>query len=369
MPLIVDRDELRQTGLDAGLAAVGFTTADPFVETRLILEERKELGLHGGMQFTYRNPTRSTSPDRALPSVSTLVTAAYAYSAPPAQPRTMDAESVVPGRIAAYAWRDHYAELRAGLEAMALVLRDFGHDAKVLADDNALVDRAAAVRSGIGWFGKNSNVLLPGRGSWFVLGAVLTTAQIESDEPVRPRCGSCTRCFDGCPTDAIVAEGVIDARRCLAWLLQLGGMFPAEYRVALGDRIYGCDDCQEVCPPNRESPVDLRGDEVPTTDLHALLTTSDEHIMQKHGRWYIPNREARYVRRNALIAFANSVPLDHTRIASVIDTYLRHDDPMLQAHAVWAAKRLGIDPAVPAITDSTDPMVAEELRRVVEPRR
>ena len=124
----------------------------------------------------------------------------------------------------------------------------------MVADDNALVDREAAYRAGLGWYGKNANLLLPGEGSWFVLGSVVTDA--PAAPPSRPRrcadgCGTCTRCLDGCPTGAIVAPGVVDARRCLAWLLQVEGAFPREHRVALGDRLYGCDDCQEVCPPNR----------------------------------------------------------------------------------------------------------------------
>ena len=154
-------------------------------------------------------------------------------------------------RIARYAWIDHYAPLRAGLWAMAHELRRAGWKAVAFADDNSIVDREVAWRAGIGWFGKNANLLLPGAGSWFVLGCVITDAPLPvAPAPVADGCGTCRRCIDACPTGAIIEPGVIDANRCLAWLLQKPGVFPREYRVALGDRLYGCDDCQEVCPPN-----------------------------------------------------------------------------------------------------------------------
>ena len=124
-----------------------------------------------------------------------------------------------------------------------------GIRAVVFADDNSIVDREVAYLAGIGWFGKNANLLIPGAGSWFVLGCVVTTAEYPVGTPLADGCGSCRRCLDGCPTGAIVAPGVVDANRCLAWLVQQPGTFPLEYRETLGDRFYGCDDCQTVCPP------------------------------------------------------------------------------------------------------------------------
>src|SRR5206468_10088510 len=133
------------------------------------------------------------------------------------------------GRVAAYAAQDAYGPLRAGLGAIAARLHEVGWQARVLVDDNALVDREAAYRAGLGWYGKNANVLLPGAGSWFVLGSVVTDAPLPAaDHEVPDGCGSCTRCIDACPTGAIVAPGVVDARRCLAWLVPARGPFPGE---------------------------------------------------------------------------------------------------------------------------------------------
>ncbi len=218
----------------------------------------------------------------------------------------------------------------------------------MLCDDNALVDRAAAHRAGLGWYGKNANVLLPGHGSWFVLGSVVTDAPLPvAEQPVPDGCGSCTRCLDGCPTDAIVAPGVVDARRCLAWLVQAEGDFPEEFRIALGDRIYGCDDCQEVCPPNRRlerdpDQVRLAGRDA-WVDLVELLEADDLQLLARHGRWYIPRRDARYLRRNALVALGNVGDVTDGRVVAVIERHLALDDEMLQRHAAWAARQIGLD--------------------------
>jgi epoxyqueuosine reductase len=317
-------------------------------QARRALEQRKAAGLDGGMQFTYRNPARSTDPGRVLPGAAALVVGAWWYgqAAPGPSDEGGGAEEGRPrGRVARYAWRDHYADLRAALGQLANLLREAGWAARVVADDNALVDRAAATRAGLGWYGKNSNVLLPGRGSWFVLGAVVTDAPLAPDAPVPDGCGPCRRCLGACPTGALVAPGVLDARRCLAWLLQAPGVFPFEHRVALGGRTYGCDDCQEVCPPNR---VALRTDRALGTpsdqtgvDLLDMLAAADDELMSRYGRWYIPGRDPRYLRRNALIALANTADGRSAPVVSTLKQYLESPDELLRAHAVWAALRLG----------------------------
>jgi epoxyqueuosine reductase len=233
-----------------------------------------------------------------------------------------------------------------------------GFQARVLVDDNALVDREAAYRAGIGWYGKNSNLLLPGRGSWFVLGSVVTTALLEPDEaPVADGCGSCRRCISGCPTGAIVAPGVVDARHCLAWLLQMSGDFPREHRVALGDRIYGCDDCQEVCPQNVVDEDDRS--EHRFVSIVDMLTADDAALLARYGRWYIAERDPRYLRRNALVVLGNIGDPRDDAVEQLLECYLDHDDTMLRAHAAWAARRLGRDDLLAA--RAADPVIATEL--------
>lgn len=331
-----------------GLDAVGVAGAEPFAGTRRVLEERKQAGLHAGMHFTYGDPRRATEPERSLPGARSLVVGALSYRRQePAPPATSAS-----GQVARYSWDDSYAPLRRALGAVSAHLVAEGWEAVVLVDDNALVDREAAYRAGLGWYGKNTNLLLPGRGSWFVLGSVVTDAPlVPTASPVEDGCGTCRQCLPACPTGALISPGVLDARRCLAWLLEAPGSFPLEHREALGGRVYGCDDCQEVCPPNRLNdlrhppPQSRPGDEA-WVDLVGMLEADDEELLERFGRWYIPRRQPRFLRRNALVALGNVADGSHPAVGAVLSAYLSAADPMLREHAAWSASRLGRDDLV-----------------------
>jgi epoxyqueuosine reductase len=340
------------------ISHVGVCDAEVLERARAELIRRKEAGLHDGLPFTYRNPQRSTDPRRAVAGAQSVLVGARSYyiDEPPAPPGPH-------GRVARYAWTDHYAPMRAGLRAVARQLRRDGWRAVAFADDNSIVDREVAYRAGIGWFGKNANVLLPGAGSWFVLGCVVTTAPLPaSAEPVPDGCGSCRRCIDACPTGAIVAPGVIDAGRCLAWIIQKPGTMDRRWRAEIGDRIYGCDDCQTVCPPtvrfatkHPAPPTDIE----PWVSLVEILDADDSEVLVRWGRWYVSDRDPRWVRRNALVALGNVGRAEDADVRRCLTTYLAHPDPLLRAHAVWAARRVGLDSLLP--TGDADPMVVDEL--------
>jgi len=334
--------ELLSVARAGGLDAVGVCTAAPFLRERQALLARKRAGLHGGMEFTFRNPERATDPGRTVRDARSLLVGALGY-----RRRRNAAGSALDGEVASFAWRRVYDSIETALAPVVDRLRADGHRAMIAADDNYLVDRAAAVRASLGWYGKNANVLLPGRGSWYVFGAVITDAPLaESDPaPVADGCGACTRCIEGCPTEAIVAPGVIDARRCLAWLLQAPGPIPAEFRAAAGTRIYGCDDCQEVCPPNRrldgQAPEQTEAD-IASVDVAWLLTASDAALDARVGHWYVHDRDFNLLRRNALNAAANGATTAEARAAarSLVRPFLTHTSPMLREHAEWADRRL-----------------------------
>lgn len=339
-------DELRALGLREGLDVVRFTSADPFPETMEHVLERRALGLHGGMAFTYRRPERSTTPEMSLPGARSLVVAARSYAAGdderPAPPTA--------ARVARSATRDEYALLRAALGTLGARLRALGFRTRVLVDDNALVDRAAAHRAGIGWWGKNTLILVPGAGSWFVLGSLLTDAPLPLDDgPVEDRCGRCSRCLPACPTGALVAPGVLDARRCLAWLLEAPGSIPVELRPAVGNRIYGCDECQEVCPPNRAAalrrarrgePAPAPADAAPPVDLVWIVQASDAQLLDRFGHFYLAGRDASLLRRNALVGLGNVADGREDRVEQALLAGLRDPSAVVREHAEWACRRL-----------------------------
>lgn len=323
--------------LSVGLDAVGIAPAEPMLRARDALRDRVARGFDAGMQFTFRNPERSTDPARAVHGARSMVVGARWYGGGDDPP-----VPVGHGRFARYARGDHYGALRDSLGAVRDELRADGHLAVAFADDNSLVDREAAHLAGLGWFGKNANILVRGLGSWVILGAVVTTADLDpSPAPVEDGCGACRRCIDACPTGAIVEPGVVDATRCLSWLAQKPGPFDPRYREALGDRLYGCDDCQEPCPPARVAVARREGvpGGVASIDAVALLEASDDEVLAAMGRAYVADRNPDWVRRNALIVLGNSGLRDR-RSLDAAHRYEHHANPVLREQARWTLDRL-----------------------------
>ena len=359
-------EQLLALGRNSGLHQVGVASAEVLHRARQALNERKSQGLHNQMQFTYRNPNRSTDPTATLPSAKSVIVGALSYSTQmPEQPEKLSA------RVARYVWSDYYAQLRESLRQIAKQLESDGFRAVVLADDNSIVDREVAYQAGLGWFGKNSNLLIAGAGSYFVLGCVVTNSPLVFEEkPVDDGCGSCRRCLDNCPTQAIIAPGVIDANKCLAWLLQKPGVFDRDFRVALGDRLYGCDDCQEVCPPTVrfEKRASVVVDELVKHDdrttawvsVQKILLADDESLLKEFGAWYIANRDPKWLRRNALVILGNIGDANDKLVVELLQKYCNHSDAILRSHAVWAAARLGLNHLLPLSED--DEIVLAELR-------
>ena len=313
----------------------GVCRADPFPETRADLEARAAAGLAAGMRFTYGDPATATDVRATYPWAERLVVGAWGYAADAGSPG--EARTGM-GRVARFATEDHYRGLRVALEGVADTLRAAGRRAEVLVDDNRLVDRAAAVRAGVGWWGKNTMVLAPRHGPWLLLGSGATDAELPLSEPMQRDCGTCTACLPACPTGALVAPGVLDARRCLAHWAQAPGVIPAEFRLAMGDRVYGCDDCLDACPPGGRLLADHAGRRRGRVDLEALLASDDRSLLARYRHFYVPRRQPRYLRRNALVALGNAGGPGAALIAA---GYVGHPDWMLRLHAAWALGRLG----------------------------
>ncbi|MEA3501321.1 MAG: 4Fe-4S double cluster binding domain-containing protein [Actinomycetota bacterium] len=352
------QDRLEIIALDHGCTGFGVTTADPFEGLAEVMEGRRDAGLASTLAFTYRDPAVASDVRRSLPWAERIITVAFAYQPAAGTAATKPASL----RIARFADGDAYVGLRAALDAIAGCLTDAGHQSEVLADDSRLVDRAAAVRAGIGWRGKSSMVLIPGVGPWVLIGSVVTEASLDIDAPMDRSCGSCIACIPACPTNAIVADGVLDVRRCLAHLLQAPGVIPVELRTAVGDRLYGCDDCLTACPPGGRVLAGASPVTGPT--IVGILGATDRELLDTYGHFYLPSRRPRILRRNALIAAGND---RSAHLEPIAIGYLGHPDWLLRAHAAWAVgefgSELGRAALELALEEENDGRVREEIHR------
>ena len=322
-------------GAEAGLDRVGICDADPFSATRITIRSRKSTGMSARLGFTFTDPDVSTDIRRSFPWAERLVVGIRSYL-----PDAGDPGASLPGRgrVARFAVADAYRPLRAGLRRLALELRDAGFRTEVLVDDSRLVDRAAAVRAGVGWWGKSTMVLAPGVGPWFLIGSVVTDARLPVSGAMERNCGTCSACLPACPTGALVAPGVLDARLCLAALAQSPGVIPRDLRPMLEDRLYGCDECLTACPPGSRL-LDQAASPRGSVDLVKLLKTPDRELTGQFAHFYLPSRRPRVLRRNALVALGNTGTAEHLELVA---GYLGSPDWMLRLHAAWAVHRLGV---------------------------
>ncbi len=321
-------DDLAELVRDDGVVLAA-APAGPYEDTERSIRERRERGLFADMRFTMHQPERSCHPERVVRGARTVIAALLPVWRPD-PPRPAGAV----GRMPRYAWGDPYATMRSSLGRVRDALRREGSRAAVFVDANQHVDREAARRAGLTFYGKNTMAIAPGLGSFVALGAVITDAALAdvAPVPVRDGCGSCTRCIDACPTGALDEPGVVDATRCLSYWTQSRFPAPAEVADALEDRVYGCDICQDVCPWNtgpaaRGAGADAEGEAF--VSLADWLTDPADQLLARYQRLYIPDRDPRYLRRNALIALGNG-PDEHRHLAG---PFADCGDPVLEPAA------------------------------------
>jgi epoxyqueuosine reductase len=277
-------------------------------------------------------PERSCRPESLLDGARTVVSAALCYYADADEPGAGE------GRLARYTWSHGYAELRDKLDALG---RALGGGYRVLVDENQHVDREAAARAGVGFYGKNTLLITRRFGSWVVLGTLVTTANLEPGSPLALDCGSCRLCIDACPTDALAEAGTLDATRCLSYWTQTANDIPEPYRGELGASVYGCDICQDVCPWNRGVEKRRAGEPLPqgaeaNVSLVDWLESEPDDLARRYERLFVPRKDGRFLQRNALVALGNAGRPEQRSIA---ERYATDDDPMLREYADWALTR------------------------------
>lgn len=369
---------LKAYGQEIGLDLVGVAPAEPFDAERERLEQRKERG-HGPNPFEVQDIEQRVYLDRLLPGVQSIVAAGVSYlmpdEPPPEEPQQLK------GWLSRYCrGLDYHHLLKERLTKLARWLEEQvpGCRTLVYVDTGPPLDRAVAERAGIGKFGKHTNLITPGYGTWVFLGEVLTDLPLPPDEPVEAACGSCTLCIDACPTGCIT-EWNLDANRCLSYVTQMKGIIPEEYREVLGNRLFGCDDCQDVCPYNKRARHGRHPEFAPVPEVGAEPSLLQMMAMTKSEfrSWFEPTaagwRGKTTIQRNALIALGNAG--DPDGLPALIQA-LVSESQVLRATAAWGLGRLArqapaiLDAAREALTTrearEQDPSVMLEIRNALE---
>jgi epoxyqueuosine reductase len=329
-----DAAAIKRQAQGLGLDACGVTSADP-TEHAAFYRQWAEHGRAGEMAWMSREPERRSDPRAVLPGARSLVVAGLNYWQPARTGR---------GRIARYALGDDYHDvLMEKLRALGDAMAVNGAAAKIYVDTGPVLEKPLAARAGLGWQGKSTMLINRRLGPWLLLGEIITTLELTPDTPERDHCGSCSRCLDACPTRAITAPYQLDARRCIAYLtIELKGSIPEELRPLIGDRVYGCDECLDVCPWNRFAQATRESrfhapDEMRATDLRELLDLTAAEFKRRFARSPILRVKRRGLLRNVCVVLGNigtAADLPALRRAE------QHEEPLVREHAAWAVGQI-----------------------------
>ncbi|MGH2535015.1 MAG: tRNA epoxyqueuosine(34) reductase QueG [Thermomicrobiales bacterium] len=355
-----------------GLTVSAITSANPFPDLEPVLIDRIDAGRLAGLDwFTADRARFSTAPRNLQSSARSIVAVGVAYwSVDPGKPDDGEPR----GRIARYAWGvDYHDLLKDRMQGLhGAIEREVGRtiEARFLVDTARIVDRAVAARSGLGWYGKNACIIVPGHGSWVMLGELLLDLELEPDSPLDQNCGRCQICLDRCPTGAIVAPYTIDTPRCLSFqTIEQRGAIPRELRSLLGDWVFGCDVCQDVCPYTKAARPEPDPAFLPASvenaypSLRRLLALTPEAYRQTYRGTAVTRTKRRGLARNAAVVLGNVGTTDDVPfLAAALSD---HDEPLVREHAAWALGRLGGRVAKSAMDRrrkrETDPAVVAEI--------
>ena len=369
--------DVKAAALEVGFDRVGVSDAAPLREAEAAIQQRIADGHLDGLRwFTPERARLATRPGDLLPGARSIVALAASYLGHRPPPERVS--GVPRGRIARYAWgRDYHDVLKElARELVARIMGIAGRTvaARIFVDSSPLAERAVAQRAGLGWFGKNTMLLLPGAGSWAFLCEVILDLELASDQPVRKSCGACHRCLDVCPTGALVAPGVLDNGRCISFLtIERKDRIPRALRPPMGSWIFGCDDCQEVCPVNRHAlPARIAalrayGDEAAHPALLPLLAMDESAFRARYRGTPVLRAKWWGLQRNVCVALGNlGDPAAIPALDAVLCDEARH--PIVREHAAWALGRLetpaarhALERAWPAARANGDAVLGEEI--------
>ncbi len=338
------KEELIQYANEIGVDKIRFASADTFdsLKDRLILHE--SLGYLSG--FEEPDIEKRTNPALLLPKAKSIVAIALAYpSKMKDAPRsTKDARR---GIFCRASWgTDYHVVLKKKLDMLEEFLRSKHEDirTKSMVDTGELSDRAVAERAGIGFSAKNCMIITPEFGSYVYLAEMITNVPFEPDEKIEDQCGTCNKCVDSCPTGALVNPGQLNSQRCISFLTQTKGFLPDEFRSKIGNRLYGCDTCQTVCPINKGKDFHLHPEMEPDPEiakplLKPLLTISNREFKEKYGHVSGSWRGKKPIQRNAILALAHFK--DTSALPDLVDLMHKDPRPVIRGTAAWAIGKIG----------------------------
>lgn len=363
------KEEIREAAPALGIDKIGFTTADPYTDLLEILRLHREQGRESGFEEPDLN--KRVDPGLSLQEPQSIISIAVAYPSklsepPPSEPGAHR------GILSRSAWgQDYHHVLRDRLDKLGAFIRERVPEARTISmvDTGALVDRAVAQRAGIGWIGKNCSVITPEFGSWVYLGEMITDIPFPPDEPVSEDCGACTLCIDACPAGAIVGPGQLNAKHCLSYLTQTKEIIPEPFRAKIGNRLYGCDTCQMVCPKNKDKHWTHHPELQPDPErakplLHTILQMSNKTFKATFGTSAAAWRGKRPVQRNAVLALGSFK--DRSVLPILIDILNKDQSPELRASAAWSIGRIGGEEAAGALAKALQTEADENVRTEAE---
>ena len=328
-----------------GFDIIKFTSANPFNGAQMIAMKRLKKGFFEGMDwYNETRINRGSDPKNVLKDAKSIISLGISYKTT----STLNTRYKPPlnGIVAQYAQgRDYHKVLKKRLKKLIIKIKTyFNKDLSFYlhVDDGPLIDRAIAERSGVGFFGKNTNILNPQYGSWIFLAQIITNLNILSDEPSKKNCGTCTTCIPACPTNAIIKPYVLDSRKCISFLtIENKNEIPIQYRAAIGKRIFGCDICQDVCPVNKNVPtsneIKFNEKNLSVLDLEAILYMNDKEFDEKFAGTAIRRAKRIGLQRNACVALGNT---SNVKALKPLKYALHFGETLVRQHAAWAIGNL-----------------------------
>ncbi|MCP1188039.1 tRNA epoxyqueuosine(34) reductase QueG [Priestia flexa] len=354
---------------EIGIDKIGFASASTFETLKDRLLRQQELGYASG--FEEPDIEKRTNPTLLVPKAKSIIAIALAYpSKMPNAPRSTKEDRR--GIFCRASWgQDYHTILRDRLQKLESFLKEKvqGVEVKSMVDTGELSDRAVAERAGIGWSGKNCAIITPEFGSYVYLGEIVTNIPFEPDQPIEDQCGTCNKCVEVCPTGALVTGGQLNSQRCIAFLTQTKGFLVDEFRDKIGNRLYGCDTCQTVCPENKGKDFHFHPEmepdpEIAKPKLKPLLTMSNREFKEKYGHVSGSWRGKKPIQRNAIIALAHFK--DETAIPDLIKVMKEDVRPVIRGTAAWTLGKIGNDEVLPILEQLKEKEQDEEAKQEFE---